>query len=213
MQTARRLYVYLLSGIGLGVLVTGVSLLLTTLLEAIGLDGDSVMSGEQATRERLTLATAMTAVALPVWLIHWFVAQRSVQPGRAGADVERSSAVRGLYFALVLGGLLLAAFLSLGSLIEGIVLRISGEDAFIGPAGQVGLIVAAGAAWGYHLAVRLGDWRRGPVKGAAAWLPRAYLYGATFIGLIVLLFGLSDLFALVTRLLANSPDDNISGAG
>jgi hypothetical protein len=213
MQTARRLYLYLLSGVGLGVLVAGISLLLTTLLEAIGLESGTVLSGEQATRERLTLATAMTAVALPVWLIHWFLAQRSVQPGRASADVERSSAVRGLYFALVLGGLLLAAFLSFGSLIEAIVLGIAGEDAFSSPAGQIGLIVAAGTAWGYHLAVRLGDWRRGPVKGAAAWLPRAYLYGATFIGLIVLLFGLADLFALVARILANNPEDNIGGGG
>src|SRR5918994_2004444 len=213
MQTARRLYLYLLSGVGLGVLVAGVSLLLATLLEAIGLGSGTVLSGEKATRERLTLATAMTAVALPVWLIHWFLAQRSVQPGRASADVERSSAVRGLYFALVLGGLLLAAFLSFGSLIEAIVLGIAGEDAFSSPAGQIGLIVAAGTAWGYHLAVRLGDWRRGPVKGAAAWLPRAYLYGATFIGLIVLLFGLADLFALVARILANNPEDNIGGGG
>jgi hypothetical protein len=214
MQTARRLYLYALSGIGLGVLVAGISLLLTTLLEAIGLDGGSVLSGEQATRERLTLATAMTAVALPVWLIHWFLAQRSVQTGRANADIERSSAVRGLYFAVVLGGLLLAAFLSLTSLIEGIVLGIAGEETFNSPAGEIGLIVAAGAAWGYHFAVRLGDWRRGPLSGAASWLPRAYLYGATFVGLMVLLFGLADLLALVARLLANSPDDNIaSGSG
>ena len=213
MQTARRLYLYLLSGIGLGVLVTGVGLLLTTLLEAIGLDGGSVLSGEQATRERLTLATAMSAVSLPVWLIHWFVAQRGVQPGRPEADVERSSAVRGLYFALVLGGLLLAAFLSLSSLIEGTVLGIAGEATFNTPASEVGLVVAAGAAWLYHLGVRLGDWRRGPITDAGAWLPRAYLYGATFIGLMVMLFGLADLFVLVARLVANSRDDTIVGAG
>ena len=213
MQTARRLYLYALSGIGLGVLVAGISLLLTTLLEAIGLDGGRVLSGEQATRERLTLATAMSAVALPVWLIHWFLAQRAVHPGRPHADLERSSAVRGLYFALVLGGLLLAAFLSLASLIEGVVLVIAGEESFHSPAGEIGLIVAAGAAWGYHLAVRLGDWRRGPVAGAGAWLPRAYLYGATFVGLMVLLFGLADLLALVARLLVNSPDDNVVVGG
>ena len=37
MQTARRLYVYLLSGISLGVLVAGVSMLLTVLLQSVGL--------------------------------------------------------------------------------------------------------------------------------------------------------------------------------
>ena len=37
MQTARRLYVYLLSGISLGALVIGITMLLTVLFEALGL--------------------------------------------------------------------------------------------------------------------------------------------------------------------------------
>jgi hypothetical protein len=213
MQTARRLYLYVMAGIGLGVLVAGVSLLLTTLLEAIGIDSGSVFSGEQASRERLTLATAMTAVALPVWLIHWFVAERGVQEGRPGADLERSSAVRGLFFALALGGLLFAAFLSLRSLIEWAALWLVGESTFSNPAGDLGLLVAAGAAWGYHLSVRLRDWRRGPITGAGAWLPRAYLYIATFAGLFVMLFGLADLLALAGRLLAGDAGDPVFDNG
>ncbi|HEX7171662.1 MAG TPA: DUF5671 domain-containing protein [Candidatus Limnocylindria bacterium] len=213
MQTARRLYLYLMAGIGLGVLVAGISLLLTTLLEAIGIDSGAVFSGDQASRERLTLATAMTVVALPVWLIHWFVAERGAEEGRPGADLERSSAVRGLFLALVLGGMLLAAFLSLRSLIEWIALRLVGESTFSNPAGDLGLLVAAGVAWAYHLAVRLRDWRRGPITGAGAWLPRAYLFVATFVGLFVLLFGVADLFALVSRLLAGESDDPVFGGG
>lgn len=202
MQTARRLYLYVMAAIGLGVLVAGLSLLLTTLLEAIGIDSGAVFSGEQAARERLTLATAMTAVALPVWLIHWFVAERGVQEGRPGADLERSSAVRGLYFALVLGGLLLAAFVSLRALVEWVVLSVVGESTFSNPAGDLGLLVTAGAAWGYHVSVRLRDWRSGPITGAGAWLPRAFLYVAIFVGLFVLLFGVADLLALAGRFLA-----------
>jgi hypothetical protein len=213
MQTARRLYVYVMAGIGLGVLVAGVSLLLTTLLEAIGIDGGSVFSGEQASRERLTLATAMTAVALPVWLIHWFVAERGVQDGRPGADLERSSAVRGLYFAVVLGALLLAAFLSLRSLVEWAALSLLGQSTFSNPAGDLGLLLAAAAAWGYHLSVRLRDWRRGTITGAGAWLPRAYLYIATFGGLFFLLFGLADLLALAGRLMAGGAGDPVFDNG
>ena len=97
MQTARRLYLYLLAGIGLGVLVWGVSLLLTTLFQSLGLGGGEVLSGEQTVRERLTLATATSAVALPVWLIHWLVAERGVRPGRPEAEAEWTSAVRGLF--------------------------------------------------------------------------------------------------------------------
>lgn len=214
MQTARRLYVYLLAGIGLGVLVSGISLLLTTLLEAIGLGSGVVVSGEQAIRERLTLATAMTAVSLPVWLIHWFVAERSVHPARAGAADERSSAIRGLFFALVLGGLLVAMFVSLLSLVEQLVLSLVGEDVTFGnPAGNLGLLVSAWVAWAYHLGVRQRDWRRGPISGAGAWLPRTYLYLATFVGLFVMVFGVADLLGLLGRLVTGGPDVPAFGDG
>ena len=207
MQTARRLYLYLLAGIGLGVLVSGVSLLLTTLFQALGLDAGEVLSGEQAVRERLTLATAMSAVALPVWLIHWFLAERGVRPGRPEGDVERSSAVRGLYFALVLGGLLIAMVTSAGALVEYVVQALLGDaPGFRDPAGDLGLLIAAAAAWGYHLRVRIRDWRIGSISGAGAWLPRAYLYAATFAGLFLLLFGIADLLSLVSRLVIGAPD-------
>ncbi len=207
MQTARRLYLYLLAGIGLGVLVSGVSLLLTTLFQALGLDAGEVLSGDQAVRERLTLATALSAVALPVWIIHWFVAERGVRPGRPEADIERSSAVRGLYFALVLGGLLIVILIAAGALIEYAVLSLV-DDApdFRDPAGDLGRLVAAAVAWSYHLWVRIRDWRTGPIFGGGAWLPRAYLYLATSAGLFLLLFGVADLLGLVSRLVADAPE-------
>ena len=207
MHTARRLYLYLLAGIGLGVLVSGGSLLLTTLFHAVGLGGGQVFAGEQAVRERLTLATAMSAVALPVWLIHWFLAERGVRPGRPDADIERSSALRGLYFALVLGGLLIAMFASASGLIEYVVQAIAGNaPEFRDPAGDLGLLIVAAAAWGYHLAVRIREWRIGSISGAGAWLPRGYLYVATFVGLVFLLFGIADLLGLLSRLVLDAPE-------
>lgn len=207
MQTARRLYLYLLAGIGLGVLVAGVSLLLTTLFQALGLDAGYEISGGQAVRERLTLATAMSAVALPVWLIHWFLAERGVRPGRPDADVERSSAVRGLYFALVLGGLLIAMFASAGGLVEYSVRWLVGDaPGFHDPAGDLGRLIAAAVAWVYHVQVRIRDWRIGSISGAGAWLPRAYLYLAAIAGLFFLLFGVADLLTLVSRLVIGAPD-------
>jgi hypothetical protein len=202
MRTARHVYLYLLAGIGLGVLVGGASLLLTTLFQSLGLGGDEVIAGEQAIRERLTLATAMSAVALPVWLIHWFVAERAVRPGHPDAALERSAEARGLYFALVLGGLMIAMFGSATSLVEWAVLSAIGDEpGFADPAGRLGLLVAAGVAWAYHVRVRGRDWRAGPIVGAGAFLPRAYVYIAAFAGLFVLLFGLVDLFGLVARVL------------
>jgi hypothetical protein len=204
MQTARRLYVYLLSGISLGALVIGVSMLLTVLFERLGLGagGQVVFGGEDAIRQQLTLASAISAVSLPVWLIHWFVAERSVRPDRPNAVQERASAVRGLYFALAMGALLLATATGAATVLQATVLRVAGGEAFgsgsIG--GGLALAVVAGAAWAYHVWLRTRDWSRGPMTGAAAWLPRTYLYVATFSGLMILLGGVIGLIELVGRL-------------
>lgn len=208
MQTARRLYIYLLSGIGLGVLVTGVTMLLTVLFEQLGLgpQGDLIGGGDEPIRQQLTLASALTVVALPVWLLHWRVAERSVQPDRPGAQAERTSGVRGLYFAIAMGVLLLAAASGVGTTIESIILRLTGDELdYRGIGSGLALALAAGAAWLYHFRLRTRDWAAGPMTGDGAWLPRAYLYGATFVGLLVLLPAITGAIDLVGRLLLDAP--------
>jgi hypothetical protein len=208
MQTARRLYVYLLSGISLGALVAGITLLLTVLFEALGLGatGEVLFGGEDATRQQLTLASAISAVSLPVWLIHWLVAERSVSPGRPAAAIERTSGVRGLYFALAMGALLFAMATGVAGLLETIVLRVAGAETFgrsIG--GNLALAMVAGAAWAYHVALRTRDWSRGPMTDAGAWLPRTYLYVATFAGLFLLLGGVTGFIELLGRFILDEP--------
>jgi hypothetical protein len=210
MQTARRLYIYLLSGIALGVLVVGVSMLLTVLLDALGLQsgGDVIFGNEDAMRQQLTLASALTVVALPLWLAHWVAAERSVAITRPTAAVERNSDVRGMYFAIAMSALLLAAGLALRGLIETAAFALAGgtdEFGFRNPAGDLALFTAAGAAWAYHVAIRARDWRVGPLEGPGAYLPRFYLYLATFVSLMVLLFGLTGLVELVGRLILDAP--------
>ena len=208
MQTARRLYVYLLSGISLGALVIGVTMLLTVLFEALGLGptGEVVFGGEDATRQQLTLASAVTAVSLPVWLIHWFAAERSVRPDRPNASIERTSDVRGLYFALAMGALLLAMATGVASMLEAIVLTLAGAETFArSVGGSLALAVVAGAAWGYHVLLRTRDWSRGPMTDAGAWLPRTYLYVAMFAGLFLLLSGVTGFIELLGRIILDEP--------
>lgn len=216
MQTARRLYIYLLSGISLGVLVAGLSMLLTVLLERIGLGpGGTQLSGGDVVGQQLTLASALVAVSLPVWLIHWFAAERSVGPDRETASIERTSEVRGLFFAVALGALLLAAGTGVASMLESIVVRLADTDfgsRSIG--GGLALAVVAGAAWLYHLWIRSRDWARGPMTGAGAWLPRTYMYVAAFVGLMLLLAGVGGLMGVLGRLVLDEPppykDPNVS---
>jgi hypothetical protein len=207
MQTARRLYVYLLSGISLGVLVAGVSMLLSVLFDRLGLGlTGAELGGADIGGQRLTLALALTVVSLPVWLVHWLAAERSLRNDPSDRPVERSSSVRGLYFALAMGLLLLAAGSGLSGVIQATVMRIVDDQRFGGDiAGGLGLAIAAGAAWAYHVRVRTRDWAIGPLRDGGAWLPRTYLYLAAFIGLLVMLGGIGGALELVGRLIIDEP--------
>src|SRR2546429_1940624 len=84
----RRLYLYLVSAAALVVLATGLVLLGGTIL-LFPLSDPSA----ETSRGQLAIFTAMTVVALPVWGIHFWFAQRF-----ASRDpFERASALRRLY--------------------------------------------------------------------------------------------------------------------
>lgn len=194
MQTARRLYVYLLSGITLGFLVFGLITLVEVGLSALGMSG----GGIGGRREQLSLAIALIGVGLPVWAIHWWFAERSLDPGRPNAEEERRSTVRALYLTLVMIVLLGFGGFAARDLLRDVVLGFlprPGGDYFgkTDATRAVAMLVVTATAWGYHVIVRRRDLARGPLEGAAAWLPRVYFYGATLTGLMITLQAFGDL--------------------
>lgn len=216
MATARRAYVYLLSGIGLAVLLVGFSMLLGALFSTLGLGSEQYVYGsDEARRQQLTLGAALVAVGLPVWLIHWALAQRSVRPGRADAESERSGALRGLYVAAVLAILLGVAAAQATGLLRAVIEGLGGDgsSAYVGMAGTLAGFLVAGAAWLYHLIVRLRDWRHGPIHGAGAWLPRLYLYSAVGVGLVTLLIFAANLVGLGLRVVLGPAEPNYGAPG
>src|SRR5712664_3735439 len=84
----RRLYLYLVSAAGLGLLAAGLALLGSTVLLFVFNDPYA-----QDSRTQLAIYTAMTVVALPVWGAHFFFARRFAMRDPA----ERASAIRRLY--------------------------------------------------------------------------------------------------------------------
>lgn len=71
MQTVKRLYLYLMSGITLAVLAVGLRMVLVVLFDAIGLGrGDFIGGDPNADRQQLSLAAALIGVGLPVWGVH-----------------------------------------------------------------------------------------------------------------------------------------------
>lgn len=205
MQTVRRLYLYLMSGVTLGVLVFGLQSVLVVAFDALGLDRGQFSSFDpDGNRRQLSLAAALIGVGLPVWGIHWGLAQRGLRPGAERAEEERGSTVRALYLTLVLGGLLAVGASAAAELVRGLFQELLGASPELGQpdlAGSLATVVVAGLAWGYHVAIRRRDIGVGPLTGAAAWLPRAYLYGAAVGGLLAALAGIESLLTYVGRAL------------
>jgi hypothetical protein len=210
MQAARRIYLYLMTGISLGALITGLTMLLAVLLDRLGLGprGDVVFGGDEAIRQQLTVAAALIAVALPVWLIHWYVVERAARPDRPGGLGELNAPERGLFFALALGILLLVGASGLASAIHDGVMRLVGEpEGYHDIAGGLGRAAVAMTAWGYHARIRSRDWEHRALTHQAAFLPRAYRYAAAFVGLLIALFALTGLVELAGRVLLDVPRD------
>lgn len=181
MQAARRLYLYIMSGITLAVIATGLAVLLRVVLD--GVFPESEFNGFRDTRQELSQAVAMLGVGLPVWAVHWWFVQRGVRVGAPDRDAERASAIRAIYLTGVLmislivwvsGAIGLLHWLATTAL--GTTLEFSVQD----PLGSTTSLVAGLVVWLYHGLVRRRDLAAGPVTGAAAWVPRLYLYGVSF---------------------------------
>jgi hypothetical protein len=209
MQTIRRLYLYVLSGITLGMLLVGLTLLLEVTLAALGIGRGALADAGAGDRERLSVAAALVGVGLPVWGIHWFFVERGLQSRNPHADAERGSTVRALYFSVVLGVLLaFGASAGLSLLLELFRITLGApapEFTAADPANALAVLVVTGAAWTYHAGIRRRDMRAGPLTEAAAWLPRLYLYGASLIGLGILLLTLGNLLTFAIDAALGAP--------
>jgi hypothetical protein len=217
-NTARRVYLYAIAFVAIGVLLTGLAGLLQVALQVLveALAPPLVAVGRRDLRGDVSFSGALTAAGLLVWLIHWWLADRAVrQPGDAGL-AERGSALRRLYLygALLVGGLILLFALrelatDLSTLAFGgltLVDVISGR--VLSP---LSLVLTTGLLWLYHWRVADRDRRLVPEADASATLRRWFVYVLAFVGLLVLLFGAAGLIetvwrSLVTPIAAIGPD-------
>ena len=174
----------------------GITNLLELLIRALRdlTGGPPLMAGDsEAVRREVSIYAAIAIVALPIWLLHWWLAER----GRHGPDSEgeRRSSVRALYLAGVLTGALFAAIVAAVRLLQATTLWIvstNGADAPGSGEFWIALLAVSVSILAYHGCVRLGDMRACPLEEEADWLPRLYVYLAAFIGLTLLTFAVGE---------------------
>lgn len=213
MLTARRIYVYLVAAIGLGLLVAGLIGLVRVVLDVVGIAPLEQFGGESQTREELSSSLALTAIGLPLWAAHTWYAERIARRTDASGADERATEARASQFLLV-GWILLAyGSVAASDVIRGAILGLlgSGYDPGPGVAGSVGPALVPLAAYFVVARSRVADLAFGPLHGTSAVLSRIEPYAASLVGLLALCGSLGGLIgialdALVGRSVAAGSD-------
>ena len=202
-MTLRRLYLYLVSAAGLALLAAGLSLLGATVLLFVFNDNSA-----QYSRTQLAGFTAMTLVALPVWGVHFWFAQRFAKRDRQ----ERASAIRRLYLYWACLVMSIAAMVALALAISGLLRPVLDNQTLNGlttaQEGWAALVFVA--IWAFHFRIATSDRAAVGEEGASATLRRWYMYIALLVGVLVMLSGTSTLLQNAwTRLVLGSPPQNL----
>lgn len=187
MHYIRRLYLYAVSFVSLEVVLWGL----------IGL-ARSALSGDEigASASRLAGALSLILVGLPVFLLHWWLAQRSV----AGDPEERSARLR----AVFLYGVLLATLVPLAqnalALLNRfllIAIQVSPQEALFGAEqgtndNLIGILMN-GLVAVYFFSVLRRDWQHSLTGDAFAEVRRLYRYLWLLYGLVLGVAGVQQL--------------------
>lgn len=158
----RRVYEYLMAGVGLLAASMGLATLLIAFLEAVSGTADLLVEASAVN----TLLGALTALMIgaPVWWVFW----RRIQ--RADPAEERTSPTRRVYLFVLFGvggvaaviALISAVFILVEDLLEGML----GAETVRSTRFAVGILAATGAIAAYHWAVYRADREHAPGEPA-----------------------------------------------
>ena len=170
--TPRRFYFYSISFIALMLLVSGVTMVLMSLLDE--LFGEPVIRNATT---RLATGLALTIVGLPLWAFHWRFAQRSTVTHPA----ERRSILRKLYLYVTLG----VALGFLASTAYRAIEWMLGVGDF--PTFSWASVLVWAPVWAYHWVVASAETPETTLETLG--IRRLYLYLASALGIAMLAGG------------------------
>lgn len=200
MTTIRRVYIYVVAFAGLAALTVGLANLGRALLAV--LVGASAAAAPGYLRDQVSLWVAVALVGLPLWALHWRWAQR------LSDDLEeRTSTLRRLYLYLVLAGATLVAAGTLQTWASVVMMALLGAPGGLANMGipSVPTFVIAAIVWAYHWRVAAEDRAVGGEERGSATLRRWYVYGAAFVGFILVLQGMQQVLQSVWFQVASLP--------
>ena len=191
-NVARRVYFYGVAFASLVMLAIGLNGLGEILLDRLA--GVLPGAGQEVSRplSELTQSVALVLVGLPVWLLHWRLAQRAAER----EEGEREALCAGCTFYAVLLTFALRWAFSANELLQTALGALLGADLSVGR-GALGRALLApppgspspGPCGPITARWVVGDRRLVGEAGASATLRRWYVYGLAFAGLLVMLNG------------------------
>ncbi len=195
MVSVRRIYIYLVAAISLLAAAAAIVTLLQNLIPPSPPIPITVTA----------LLIAVIVIALPFYLVHWLWAQRLA----ARDQEERGSLIRRIYLfallAIFLGGFLANGYYLVSSILR-LILRLETPNIPFGgtTASPLELVLNAAVAmivaillWVYHELVVRGDDHALSDAEHAPSVRRVYIYGFATLGLIMTVWGISQLLRLV----------------
>lgn len=142
----RRLYQYLVAGIGLTAALVGLGGDISVLLRSINaIFGNSL-------RDTFAWFTAALVAGLPVWGLAWRSVQQGIRTGTAHAEDARSSLVRKIYLYLFIFAATMTVLIGTIYIVSRLVGALLGEDPpTIDELGQaIAFVLIAVGVWLYH---------------------------------------------------------------
>jgi len=211
MIAVRRVYVYLVAFVSLHVLAWGAAELGRALIVAFYPSGGEIATG---LRQEVARHGALLLVGVPIWLLHWSLANRSARRDVA----ERSATLRRLYLYAVLATMAIAFVAAAQNALEAVFRAVLSEAASPGAtagkqiAAQLPWLLLSGVLWLYHRQTAASDRASAGETGGGATLRRWYVYGVAFVSLMYLLSNASRIARLTWEMLASTAVGSSAGA-
>ena len=212
MIAARRVYFYLVAFVSLHVAAWGAAELGRAVVDALYPSGGTIATG---LRQDVARDGALLVVGLPLWLLHWGLANRASRRD----ETERGATLRRLYVYAVLATMVIAFAAAAQNALEAALGALLDERPTSAPsvgrqiAAQVPWLAVAGVLWVYHQRVVVADRLAVGEVGGSATLRRWYVYGVSFVALLYLLSNAAKIARLTWETVARAATGGLVSGG